>query len=65
MIADYFNQIKMEKKVIIIEKSTVPVNTAAIIYEILSQNQRQFPTNCEMFSVISNPEFLSEDNYFY
>ncbi|TIB82738.1 nucleotide sugar dehydrogenase [Wallemia mellicola] len=39
---------------IIVEKSTVPVNTACTIKELLSSN-----TRCK-FQVLSNPEFLSQ-----
>lgn len=40
---------------IIVEKSTIPVKTAATIKEILSANARG-----HLFEVLSNPEFLAE-----
>ncbi len=40
---------------IIVEKSTVPVKTAEILEEILSENKLGYN-----FSVLSNPEFLAE-----
>ena len=47
---------------IVVEKSTLPVKTAETIKNILSSSQ---DLNCEdkkTFSVLSNPEFLSEGN---
>jgi len=46
---------------IIVEKSTVPVRTAEIIKSILSTTNKAINnTNKKSYSVISNPEFLSE-----
>lgn len=60
-IARFFNEKRLEKPVIIVEKSTVPVSTCKFIKEILRENQRKFKENREMFVVLSNPEFLAED----
>ena len=48
-IAPYFNSYK-----IVVNKSTVPVGTAAKVKEVLSQGTTQ------PFDVVSNPEFLKE-----
>lgn len=45
---------------IIVEKSTVPVRTAALIQEILATNNKK----CK-FTVLSNPEFLAEGTAVY
>ena len=45
-------------KTIVIEKSTLPVKTAEMIKEILSKNNNEE----KHFSILSNPEFLSEGN---
>ena len=47
-----------EGKTIVIEKSTLPVKTAEMIKEILSKNNSEE----KEFSILSNPEFLSEGN---
>ena len=48
---------------IVVEKSTLPVRTAKTIENILSESQ-EIDKNKEKktFSVLSNPEFLSEGN---
>ncbi len=38
-IAKYYNAKKMNKNVIIVEKSTVPVSTSKFIIQILMENQ--------------------------
>ncbi|KAL4491807.1 hypothetical protein ABPG72_006062 [Tetrahymena utriculariae] len=63
-IAEYFDQKKLNKIITLVEKSTVPVLTSKHIYEILQENQVNNPSNKNKFVVLSNPEFLSEDNYF-
>jgi len=46
---------------IVVEKSTLPVRTAAVIEQILSAAQRDSTPGPETtFSVLSNPEFLAE-----
>jgi UDPglucose 6-dehydrogenase len=47
---------------IVVEKSTLPVRTAAVIEQILSAAQRDdaAPGSSKTFSVLSNPEFLAE-----
>ena len=49
---------------IVVEKSTLPVRTAKTIQKILfnSQNKKNLNDNISTFSVLSNPEFLSEGN---
>ncbi len=48
---------------IVVEKSTLPVKTAETIKNILSKSQENdFKTEKKRFSVLSNPEFLSEGN---
>ena len=49
---------------IVVEKSTLPVRTAKTIQKILfnSQNEKILNDNISTFSVLSNPEFLSEGN---
>ena len=48
---------------IVVEKSTLPVKTAATIREILSSAQgKKIDEEEKTFSVLSNPEFLSEGN---
>tara|TARA_B100001248_G_C27398834_1_gene468023 strand:- start:118 stop:1539 length:1422 start_codon:yes stop_codon:yes gene_type:complete len=49
---------------IVVEKSTLPVRTAKTIQKILLNSQNDNPINGDMktFSVLSNPEFLSEGN---
>ena len=44
---------------IVVEKSTIPVRTAEAIKSILLSNSKDNSENCK-FSVLSNPEFLSE-----
>ena len=48
-----------EGHTIVVEKSTVPVKTARVIEEILKLEMKQ---SKKTFSVLSNPEFLSEGN---
>ena len=45
---------------IVVEKSTIPVRTAEVIKTILKANQDI--DNKKTFSILSNPEFLSEGN---
>ena len=48
---------------IVVEKSTLPVRTAKTIKKILSNSQHNdFKERKKTFSVLSNPEFLSEGN---
>ena len=48
---------------IVVEKSTLPVRTAKTIKKILSNSQHNdFKERNKTFSVLSNPEFLSEGN---
>ena len=47
---------------IVIEKSTVPVKTAEVIKTILNENSKYEDDQTKTFSVLSNPEFLSEGN---
>ena len=47
---------------IVVEKSTLPVKTAETIKNILISSQEFEFTNEKTFSVLSNPEFLSEGN---
>ena len=49
---------------IVVEKSTLPVKTAEVIKSILEAAQESFQekSNSATFSVLSNPEFLSEGN---
>ena len=61
-IAEYYNEIELSEEVIIVEKSTVPVCTSKYIKEILQENQNNFKSNKEKFIILSNPEFLAEDN---
>ena len=61
-IAEYYNDIELSDEVIIVEKSTVPVCTSKYIKEILQENQNNFKSNKEKFIILSNPEFLAEDN---
>ncbi len=53
-----------EGHTIVVEKSTLPVRTAAVIQKILfsSLNKDEFSNKKKSFSVLSNPEFLSEGN---
>ena len=52
-----------EGHTIVVEKSTLPVRTAQTIKNILSSNQKQRENSqIRSFSVLSNPEFLSEGN---
>jgi len=45
---------------IIIEKSTVPVRTAAALARVLSANERHSGSIGKRFWILSNPEFLAE-----
>lgn len=54
-IADIINKNKIEDKKIIVNKSTVPVGTAAAVTEIFSSK-----LDNNIVSVVSNPEFLRE-----
>jgi UDPglucose 6-dehydrogenase len=45
---------------IVVEKSTLPVRTAAVIQTILGAAEGDTPTGPKSFSVLSNPEFLAE-----
>ena len=45
---------------IVIEKSTLPVKTAAIINKILQESNTEVNNNDRKFYVLSNPEFLAE-----
>ena len=47
---------------IVVEKSTLPVKTAETIKKILLSSQDSNSENKRTFSVLSNPEFLSEGN---
>ena len=47
---------------IVVEKSTLPVKTAETIKNILSSSQDNSSVDKKTFSVLSNPEFLSEGN---
>ena len=50
---------------VVVEKSTLPVKTAAVIKRILeasSENELSSNHSIQSFSVLSNPEFLSEGN---
>ncbi len=47
---------------IVVEKSTLPVKTAETIKNILSSSQDVNSKDKKTFSVLSNPEFLSEGN---
>ena len=50
---------------IVVEKSTLPVKTAETIQKILSSSQDLNFQKEKNFSVLSNPEFLSEGNAIY
>ena len=50
---------------IVVEKSTLPVKTAETIKKILISSQDFDFNNEKSFSVLSNPEFLSEGNAIY
>jgi UDPglucose 6-dehydrogenase len=54
-IAQYANRSK-----IVIEKSTVPVKTAAALERVLTANELQSGTVGKRFYILSNPEFLAE-----
>ena len=45
---------------IVVEKSTLPVRTAAVIKTILGAAEGETPTGRKSFEVLSNPEFLAE-----
>ncbi len=45
---------------VIVEKSTIPVRTADLIKTILNSSFSEEDTNSSSFSILSNPEFLSE-----
>ena len=47
---------------IVVEKSTLPVRTAKTIEKILFNSQQKENKENKTFSVLSNPEFLSEGN---
>ena len=49
-----------KRHTIVIEKSTLPVRTAATIRTILNSSQRDKIPDSKTFSVLSNPEFLAE-----
>lgn len=59
-IANYYNKHpeKMKESVILVEKSTVPVGTAKMLYKILSAIS--IPENKNKYIIASNPEFLAE-----
>ena len=46
---------------LVVEKSTVPVKTAQVLKTILNCNNSENNSN-KSFSILSNPEFLSEGN---
>jgi UDPglucose 6-dehydrogenase len=54
-IAQYANRSK-----IVIEKSTVPVKTAAALERVLTANELHSGTVGKRFYILSNPEFLAE-----
>ncbi|MEB3275957.1 MAG: nucleotide sugar dehydrogenase [Cyanobacteriota bacterium] len=45
---------------IVVEKSTLPVRTAAVIKTILGAAEGDTPSGYKSFAVLSNPEFLAE-----
>ncbi len=45
---------------IVVEKSTLPVRTAAVIKTILGAAEGETPSGRKSFAVLSNPEFLAE-----
>jgi UDPglucose 6-dehydrogenase len=45
---------------IVVEKSTLPVRTAAVIKTILGAAEEETPVGRKSFAVLSNPEFLAE-----
>ena len=45
---------------IVVEKSTLPVRTAAVIKTILGAAEGETPSGSKSFAVLSNPEFLAE-----
>ena len=47
-------------KTIVVEKSTSPVKTAEIIKKILNESNKMQNYDKSLFSVLSNPEFMSE-----
>ncbi len=51
-----------EGHTIVVEKSTMPVRTADVIKTILISSTNQQNKDNKTFSVLSNPEFLSEGN---
>lgn len=55
-IGQAFNQ-----EIVVIDKSTVPVGTAAKVRRIIAQHQQQRRLSYS-FAVLSNPEFLKEGN---
>ncbi|MBK8954385.1 MAG: UDP-glucose/GDP-mannose dehydrogenase family protein [Saprospiraceae bacterium] len=46
---------RIKKYTVIVNKSTVPVGTAELVHEIMSEH-----LNIDLFDVVSNPEFLRE-----
>lgn len=59
-IIDFYNKNpdKIADKVVIVEKSTVPIGTAEMITRII--NAVSIPENRDKYVVASNPEFLAE-----
>ena len=56
-IIKYYNQHPMREKVILVEKSTVPIGTADMITKIISE--MSIKQNINKYVIASNPEFLA------
>eukprot|EP01017_Pseudomicrothorax_dubius_P045478 TRINITY_DN7866_c0_g1_i9.p1 TRINITY_DN7866_c0_g1~~TRINITY_DN7866_c0_g1_i9.p1 ORF type:complete len:295 (-),score=54.02 TRINITY_DN7866_c0_g1_i9:119-955(-) len=59
-ILSTFQSISMTKNVLIVEKSTVPVGTAAKLGKRISSFAFENPNNKDYFAMMSNPEFLAQ-----
>lgn len=62
-IVKYYNQHPMKNKVILVQKSTVPIGTAQMITKIIKE--MSIKQNVEKYVVTSNPEFLAQGTAVY
>ena len=61
-IATFYASNNMDKELIIIEKSTVPLKTSDFIRKVITRCFVDRPEAMNRVGIISNPEFLAEGN---
>jgi UDPglucose 6-dehydrogenase len=62
-ISKFYKDKGVQKELIVVEKSTVPLKTSDLIRKIVSRNFGLSESNLERLSIISNPEFLAEGEF--